>query len=253
VHASRAPSNGERYGEDIWLGKSAEAQLAKSSPSMHHRGPAYSHTSEGSTMPRSRSGCLAGCLTDLPRLIAVLALCGIAVLATIAVFAPWAFYLGGSFHLLPYWQGWGTMRSKTGGEYAVYFSMHAGSPTRLGSAYLSGDGYICTPRHERIRLRMTALMGRNLKRNTEGEAISVHMYYRPLSGAQNPTTRPSIDLRGRWSGNSLVMTDVGSIYRAFLPDGSVNRGSLPVARDTLPVTINGGTWSAFGAACDALK
>jgi hypothetical protein len=204
-------------------------------------------------MPRSRSGCLTGCLADLPRLIAVFALCGLAVLATVAVFAPWAFYLGGSFHLLPYWQGWGTMRSKTGGAYAVYFSMFVGSPTRLGSGYLSGDGYICTPRHERIRLKMNAMMGRHLERNTNGQAITVHMYYRSVSSALNPSTRPSVDFHGRWSGNSLVMTDGGSISSAFLPDGSVNRGRLPAWHDTIPVTINGGTWSAFRATCDGLR
>jgi len=200
-------------------------------------------------MPRSRSGCLG----NLMRLVAVLVVLGIGYLALIAAFAPWAYYLGGTFHLLPYWQGWGTMRSKTGGEYAVYIRMQAGSPTRLGSAYLSGDGYVCTPRHERIRLKMNALMGRHLSRNTEGEAITVHMYNRPLSGIVNPTSRLTIDLHGRWSGNSLVMTDGGSIYREFLPDGSVNRGRLPAARDTIPVTINGGPMSAFDAACATVK
>src|SRR5262249_3779435 len=120
-------------------------------------------------MPRSRGGCFSGCLGSLVKLLVVFALCGIGILATIAVFAPWAYYLGGTFHVLPYWQGWGTMRSRTGGQYLVYVSMDPGGPTRLGSAYMSGVGYLCTPRHERIRLKMNALMGRNLGRNTEGE------------------------------------------------------------------------------------
>jgi hypothetical protein len=145
------------------------------------------------------------------------------------------------------------MKSRTGGEYEVYFSMWTGSPTRLGSAYFSGDGYVCTPRHERIRLKMNALMRRHLGRNTDGEAITVHMYNRLASSALHPTSRPSIDLVGHWSGNSLVMTDVGSISREFLPDGSVNRGRPPAARDTIPVTINGGTVSAFDAACGASR
>ena len=198
-------------------------------------------------MARSRGGCLG----DLVKLVAVLMLCGAAVLATIAVFAPWAYYLGGTLHL-PYWQGWGTMRSKTGGEYVVYLSMYPGGPTRLGSAYLSGDAYLCTPRHERIRLKMTALMGRHLGRNTEGEAISMHMYNRLASGV-NPVTRPSLDFRGHWRSNTIVMTDVGSTYRAFLPDGSVNRGRLPAAGDTLPITINGGTISGFDTACGGMR
>jgi hypothetical protein len=187
------------------------------------------------------------------RLVAVFAICGIAVLAMVAVFAPWGYFLGGRFHAIPHWQGWGTAKSKTGAEYVVFMSMYPGSPTRLGSAYLSGDGYICTPRHERIRLKMNALMRRHLGRNTEGEAITVHMYSRPLTRAINPVSRPSVDFRGHWSGNTIVMTDVGSIYSAFLPDGSVNRGRLPAGRDTLPITINAGTLSGFDTACGGMK
>jgi hypothetical protein len=131
--------------------------------------------------------------------------------------------------------------------------MQAGSPTRLGSAYLTGNGYICTPKHERIGLKMNALMRPHLGRNTQGEAITVHMYYRSVSSLVNPNLRPSVDFHGRWSGNTIVMTDVGSISRAFLSDGSVNRGRLPAAHDTLPITINGGTISGFDAACGGMK
>ena len=33
---------------------------------------------------------------------------------------PWAFFMGGSFHILPYWTGWGRMHSKTAGDYFLY-------------------------------------------------------------------------------------------------------------------------------------
>ena len=201
------------------------------------------------TMPRSRSGCFG----DLVRLAAVLVLCAVVLLVFTAVFQPWGFYLGGTFHLIPDWQGWGTMRSRTGGEYVLYLDMRPGSPTRLGSAYLSGDGYICTPKHERFRLRMNALMGRHVARNTDGEEITVHMYGRAAPLSQDQSRRPRIDLHGRWTGNSLVMSDVGSIDQGFLPDGSVNRGHLPAARDTLPITIAAGTMAQFEAACRAVR
>ena len=200
-------------------------------------------------MARSRSGCLGSFI----RLAAMLVLCGVVLAVIPAVFQPWGFYLGGTFHLIPDWQGWGTMRSQTGGEYVVFVDMQPSSPTRLGNAYLTGVGYICTPKHERIRLRMNALMGRHLGRNTDGEAISVDMYNRPSPLSPDQARRPSVDFHGRWRGNSLVMTDVGSIYRAFLPDGSVNRGHLPAARDTLPVTITAGTMSQFEAACPVVR
>lgn len=200
-------------------------------------------------MARSRGGCFG----SLIQLAGVLVLCGVVLVVFTALFQPWGFYLGGTFHLIPYWQGWGTMRSQTGEEYVVFVGMRPGSPTRLGSAYLSGDGYVCTRKHERIRLRMNALMGRHLGRNTDGEAISVDMYGRAALLSQNPTRRPRIDLRGRWRGNSLVMTDGGSLSQAFLPDGSVNRGHLPAARDTVPITITAGTMSQFEAACRAVR
>jgi hypothetical protein len=50
-----------------------------------------------------------------------------------------------------------------------------------------------------------------------------------------------------------VMSDAGSIDQEFLPDGSVNRGHLPAARDTLPITIAAGTMAQFEAACRAVR
>lgn len=44
------------------------------------------------------------------RLLFVLVLCGAAMLAATAVFAPWSYYTGGHFHPLPMWQGWGENR-----------------------------------------------------------------------------------------------------------------------------------------------
>jgi hypothetical protein len=37
-------------------------------------------------------------------------------LVFIAVFQPWGFYLGGTFHLIPYWQGVGHNEVEDGPE-----------------------------------------------------------------------------------------------------------------------------------------
>lgn len=169
-----------------------------------------------------------------------------------AVFTPWGFFLGGSFHILPYWQGWGWLHSKRSGDYVLFVRMQPRSPTRLGNAYLSGVAYLCTPRGERFRLSLSALMGNHLGRSTEGEAISLHLYNRPaLSWNPDPDRRPRLDLRGRWEPPGLVLRDAGSIAEAFLADGRVNLGDWPATRDTIPLTLAEGSSSGFDAACAA--
>src|SRR5260221_11723783 len=74
--------------------------------------------------PRRR-GCL-GCLWQAP---IMLALGLLLVLAITGVFAPWAFYLGGNFHILPYWQGGGKLHAKSG-DYVMDIPIE---PTSRGS------------------------------------------------------------------------------------------------------------------------
>ena len=62
--------------------------------------------------PPRKSG--HGCLVQV---LAALALGVVVVLAIYAVFAPWAFYMGGHFHMFPQWTGWGRLHSKTAGDY----------------------------------------------------------------------------------------------------------------------------------------
>jgi hypothetical protein len=56
-------------------------------------------------LSKPRLGCLGS-------LVAFFVLGVVFVLALTAVFAPWGFYLGGNFHIVPYWQGWGRLRAK---------------------------------------------------------------------------------------------------------------------------------------------
>ncbi len=45
-------------------------------------------------------------------MLALIGIC-VAVLLIYAALNPWAFFMGGSFHPLGYWEGWGLMKSKT--------------------------------------------------------------------------------------------------------------------------------------------
>jgi hypothetical protein len=58
-----------------------------------------------------------------------------------------------------------------------------------------------------------------------------------------------------WQG-TLVLAAGASIFRAFLPDGTVYRGhdpSHPYNGEIVPVTLVNGSYSEFKAACAAVK
>lgn len=194
---------------------------------------------------RTPAGCLWGCLT---RVVAALLLGSGLMLALTALLLPWGFFLGGHFHFIPYWQGWGRLRSSESGDYVLFMRMEPRPPTRLGSSTVSGIAYLCTPRGERIRLALGGLMGKHLKLSTDGEAISFHLYNRPVFFL-TPQRRPRIDLKGHWQNPNLVLEDEGSLSISFLKDGRVNYGALPAAGEKVPVTLVPGRWADFEAAC----
>jgi hypothetical protein len=52
----------------------------------------------------------------------------ILITAVTGVFYPWAFYLEGTFHILPYWQGWGKLHAKSG-DYVLFIQIRP-TPSR---------------------------------------------------------------------------------------------------------------------------
>jgi len=198
---------------------------------------------------KPRLGCLGS-------LVAFFALGTLALLLIYAVFVPWAFFLGGRFHVLAYWQGWGRLHSKTSGDYVLFVRFY---PTPGGAHspgnWVRGVAYLCTPRGEHFQLRLGGGMGKHLKLSTDGEAMHLYMYNRPWFYAFSPADdRPGLDLHGRWQNPNLVMDDGGSISRAFLPDGQAYLGpkrSQPATRETLQVTLTEGSYSEFESACQA--
>jgi len=202
---------------------------------------------------RPRVGCL-GCLWQVGL---VLVLGCVLVIAMTGLFYPWAFYLGGKFHPLPYWQGWGQLRAKSGG-YVLFVRFE---PTPRGSrmyleSNLKGTAYLCTPRGEKFRMKLGGGMRKHLNVSTDGEAIHLYMDYWPaLSGQFISDHRPSIELRGHWKNPNLVMDDHGSVSNAFQPDGTVYRGhdrNRPYSTEVVPITLSQGPYSDFEAACAAV-
>jgi hypothetical protein len=177
------------------------------------------------------------------------------VLVITAVFAPWGFFLGGPFHIVPYWQGWGTLSAKSG-KYVLFVRFE---PTPNGSKVMphpsvKGVGYLCSPRGEIFYMHLGGGMRRGIGTNTDGEKIGLYMdnWSRFFAGFTNDH-RPSIELRGQWENPNILMDDHGSIFRAFNPDGTVDRGhsSKPYPGDITPLTLTPGSYSDFEAGCKA--
>jgi hypothetical protein len=80
--------------------------------------------------PPRKSG---SCLGDVGKLFILLVLVAIGYLVVIAVFAPWVYYLGGNFHLMPYWQGWGTLQAPSG-NFTLYVFLSQPELSRLHTA-----------------------------------------------------------------------------------------------------------------------
>lgn len=202
---------------------------------------------------RRRTGCL-GCLFQV---LLILAAGFVLVVAITAVFAPWGFFMGGSFHVIPYWQGWGTLQTRAG-KYVVYVSFE---PSPSGTKIMPhpsvrGNGYLCSPKGEIFPMHLGGGMRRGIGTNLDGEGIGLYMNYWPaFFGSFTANHRPSIELRGQWKNPNIVMDDHGSISRAFNADGTVDQGhsNKPYPGDITPVTLVPGSYSDFKAACQATR
>jgi hypothetical protein len=202
--------------------------------------------------PRSRPGCLAGLLRSL---LIFIVLGGGLVLGIAAVFTPWAYYLGGHFHILPMWQGWGRMHSSAG-DYLVFVWMQPGRGGRSRTPSVGGSGVVCTPRGETYSLRLTGGFQQRVGLETDGQPMSLFLaQYLNFLGT-NQDSRLKFSLYGAWHNPELVLDDRGTVARAFNPDGTLYTGDphkRPEPGTPLQLTLHAGSRSDFNAACAAAK
>lgn len=194
-----------------------------------------------------------GCLIQVAR---ALALGLILVVAIMAVFTPWGFFMGGHFHINATWKGWGRMHSTaSGGDYLLFVRFFPGRGSR-GVPHVRGTGVLCTPRGERYNLTVGGDFEKHVGTDLQGKKAYLYMSNSSMIARNfGGDTRPSLDLHGKWSNPDLVMDDKGSISRNFEPDGSLYKGhstSHPYNRETVQVTLHEGSKSDFDAACAAI-
>ena len=204
------------------------------------------------TLPAPRQSKI-GCLTQL---LLLFLLMGAVFVGGAALFAPWAFYMGGRFHAIPMWQGWGKLHSNSsGGDYMLYVWFWPDHGKLRQLVYVQGGALVCTPRGERFNLNLGGDFARPEGRDLNGKTASFYMFNRTvkhiLSGA---SARPELKLRGKWDNPDLVLNDDSSIQRNFdhdarlYPDGK----NLPYLGEVSPVTLHEGSKSDFEAACAAV-
>lgn len=174
------------------------------------------------------------------------------VLAIDAVFAPWSFYMGGKFHWIPMWQGWGRMHAASG-DYVLFVYMYPRTGTR-GVAHVGGTAALCTPRGETFNLTLGADFEKNMGASTEGKHVYMYLHKRPgWFSSSTSDSRPSLEFHGAWHNPDMVLDDHGTISRAFRPDGTLNTTNLPAAKETVPLILHEGKRSDFESACQSVK
>jgi hypothetical protein len=207
-------------------------------------------TQQTITLNKPKSG-------GLKQLFPILALFVVAVVVLPAIFMPWAFFMGGSFHIIPTWQGWGKMHSNTaGGDYVIRISIYPKTARHVGYTHVKGTAWLCTPRGEKFYLNLSGDFQKDLRLNTDGKTASFYMYNQGIKSLGTGQHRPNLELQGKWKNPDLVLDDHGSIARNFASDGSLyppKSPARPNLAEVLPVTLHEGSNSEFEAACKAVK
>src|SRR6185503_4397452 len=173
--------------------------------------------------------------------------------ALYAVFAPWAFFMGGHFHLIPKWAGWGRMHSNSSGDYIIYITISPSFGRGHSSTNITGKGALCTQRGSLYRLTMAGSFQEGSGADLQGRTATIypHNYIRKNMGHYEP----SLEFRGKWNNPDLVLDDHGSIHQAFDPDGSLAKKNYARSdkQERVLLTLHEGSRSDFDAACRALQ
>jgi hypothetical protein len=197
-----------------------------------------------------RRGC-TGCLAQTALGLAF----GCTVLYLIyALLAPWNFYFGGHFHLVPGWTGRGWMHSTAaGGDYYLCVRFEPTTPGYRKSP-LQGVAYLCTPRGEKFRLHFGGGMPPNHGTDLRGFPIHLYMNNWALGAQFTGDRRPQLDLYGTFGDSQLILEDRGSLARAFRPDGTLHEPrdrNRPWQQESAHVTLQEDSSWGLSTSCPA--
>jgi hypothetical protein len=203
---------------------------------------------------RPARGCLGSSLGCLGKLVFTLVLGVVAVVSLWAVFMPWAFYMGGHFHPLGSWSGWGQLQSQTAGDYLLYVNFspaiyrHQVTP----EWNVKGNAYLCTPKGETFNLYLGGDMPRTFRVNSQGQKIHLYMSNRSMSSQFSGDDRPYFQLYGVWGDSKITGDDRKTLSTAFAPDSTLrpqHSPVLPSQQKDAQFTIREGSYSDYKAAC----
>lgn len=171
------------------------------------------------------------------------------------VLFPWGFFLGGNFHPLPYWTGWGEMHSSKAGSYFLYVEIWPSTrqlETIIPHTFVKGRANLCTPRGERFVLRLSGEMRPHIYLNTVGEPIELDMNSWRASMPVGQQFRPNFSIWGRWGRGEITGDDREKLSQSFRPDGTlIPQGSyaVPSQAENIKFTLREGSFSQWQAAC----
>jgi hypothetical protein len=185
----------------------------------------------------------------------VLILAGIVYVVT----SPWAFFMGGHFHPLGYWAGWGRMHSKTAGDYLLYVEISP-QPRPLEKiiphTFLKGIAHLCTPKGERYFLKLNGTMPPHIFVNTVGQPVTLYLYNWRDVLLVGQESRPNFSLWGRWGQREVVADDRQTLSKAFLPNGILRPPGAhiePAELEDIQLKLHEGTYAQWEAACTAAQ
>lgn len=173
--------------------------------------------------------------------------------------SPWAFFMGGHFHPMGYWTGWGRMHSNTAGDYLLYVQI---SPEKrnmesiIPHTFVKGLADLCTPKGERYHLKLSGSMPPHIYLSTAGQPISLDLYNWRNALIIGQESRPTFYLWGQWGPGEVVADDRQTLSKAFLPNGTLRPAAsrLPPAElEDIQLALHEGTRSQWEAACASAR
>ena len=121
---------------------------------------------------------------------------------------PWGFFLGGNFHPLPYWTGWGKMHSSTAGDYVLYVAVWPSTralETIIPHTFVRGRADLCTPNGQTFHMNLSGEMRPHIYLNTLGEPIELDMVNWRSPMPVGRQTRPSFSIWGNWGKGEITV------------------------------------------------